>query len=66
MVPGDRQIIDMGYTYNLKNILSFIVTEKSGSAKPDIPYLSKYTDQFTNVSTCPVACPLVISKKICC
>ena len=28
----------------------------------DIPYLSKYPDQFSNVSISPVACPLIMSK----
>ena len=33
-----------------------------GSAKTGITYLSKYPDQFTNVSIRPVARPLVMSK----
>ena len=41
----------------------FIVTDNAGSTKTGIPYLSKYPDQFTNVSIRPVARPIVISKK---
>ena len=65
MVPGDRPLIDTGYKYNVWKVLSFLVTENAGSTKTDIPYLSKYRDQFTNVAICPVARPLVMSKTIC-
>ena len=62
MVPGDRPLIAIGYKYNARKVLSFIVTDNSGSTKTCIPYLSKYPDQFTNVSIFPVARPLVMSK----
>ena len=65
MVPGGRPFIAIGYKYNLQKVLSFIVTDNAGSTKTGIPYLSKYPDQFTNVSIRPVAHPLVMSKKIC-
>ena len=39
-----------------------IVTDNSGSTKTGIPCLSKYPDQFTNVSIRPVARPLVMSN----
>ena len=65
--PGDRPLIAIGYKYNVRKVLSFIVTDKAGSTKTGIPYLSKYPDQFTNVSISPVACPVVMSKnKFCC
>ena len=66
MVPGDRPLIDIGYKYNTRKVLSFIVTDNSGSTKTGIPYLSKYPDQFTNVAICPVVRPLVMSKTFCC
>ena len=62
MLPGDRPLIAIGYKYNARKVLYFIVTENSGSTKTGIPYLSKYPDQFTNVVICPVACLLVMSK----
>ena len=62
MVPGDRPLISIGYKYNARKFLSFIVTDNSGSTKTGIPYLSKYPDQFTNVAFRPVARPLVVSK----
>ena len=67
MVPGGPPLIDIGYKYNARKVLSFNVTDNAGSAKTSIPYLSNYPDQFTNVSIRPVARPLVMSKKnFCC
>ena len=66
MVPGDSLLIYIGYKYNVKKVLSFIITDNSGSTNTGIPYLSKYPDQFTNVAIRPAALPLVMSKKICC
>ena len=66
MVPRVRPLIDIGYKYNERKVLSFIVTENAGITNTGIPYLSKYPDKFTNVAIRPVACPLVMLKKICC
>ena len=66
MVPGGRPLIAIGYKHNARKVLYFIVTDNAGSTKTGIPYLSKYPDQFTNVSIRPVSRPLVMSKKICC
>ena len=63
MVPGDRPLIAIGYKYNARKVLSFIVTDNVGITKTGISYLYKYPDQFTNVSICPVARPLVKSIK---
>ena len=63
MVPGGRPLIAIGYKYNARKVLSFIVTDNAGITKTGIPYLSNYPDQFTNVSIRPVACPVVMSKK---
>ena len=63
MVPGVWPLIAICYRYNARNVLSFIVTDNTGSTKTGIPYLSKYPDKFTNVSIRPVARPLVMSKK---
>ena len=64
MVPGGRPLIAVGYKYNARKVLSFIVTDNAGRTKNGIPYLSKYPDQFTNVSIRPVARPVVMSKNI--
>ena len=50
MVPGDRLLIAIGYKYNAQKVLSFIVTDNTGSINTGIPYLYKYPDQFINVS----------------
>ena len=62
MVSGGRPLIAIGYKYNMQKVLSFIVTEKSGSTQSGIPYLSKYFDQFTNVAIFTAACLLVMSR----
>ena len=64
MVPGDRPLIAIGYKYNARKVLYFIVTENARSTNTGITYLSKYPDQFNNVAICPVACPLVMSKNL--
>ena len=63
MIPKDRPLISIGYKQNVWNVLSFIVTDNTGSTNTGIYYLSKYTDQFNNVSILPVARPLVMSKE---
>ena len=60
MVPGDRPLIAIGYKYNARNFLYFIVTDDAGSTNTGITYLSKYPEQFTNVAIFPVARPLVM------
>ena len=60
IVPGVRLLIGIGYKYNARKVLYFTVTEDAGSTHAGLPYLSKYHDQFSNVSICPVAHPLVI------
>ena len=60
MVPKDRPLISIGYKYNARKVISFIVTDNVGITKTGISYLSKYPDQFTNVFIRPVARPLVM------
>ena len=59
---GGRPIIYIGYKYNTWKVISFIVTYNTGITQADIPYLSKYPDQFSNVSIRPVSRPLVVYK----
>ena len=66
MVPGVRPLIDIGYRYNARKVLSFIVADNAGSTKTGIPYLSKHPVQFTNDAIRPVARPLVMSKTFYC
>ena len=62
MITGERRLLVIGYRYNFRKVLSFFATESAGRTKLGIPYLSKYPDQFYNVSICPVAHPLLMSK----
>ena len=50
MVPRSRPLIGIVYKYNVGRLLHFIATSDAGIKKSDTPYLSKYTDQFTDVS----------------
>ena len=62
MVPGGRPLIAIGYNYNLWKVIYFIVIEFVRTTNSGPPYLSKYTDQFSNFSICPVSRPLVMYK----
>ena len=60
VVPGDRPLVDIGYKYNARKVLYFIVAYNIGSTKTGIPYLYHYPDQFTNFSIRSVARTLVM------
>ena len=54
--------MDIGYKYNMQNVISFIVTYNTGSTKAGLLYLSNYTDHFSNAAINPVDIPLVMFK----
>ena len=58
VVPRERPLITISYMYNMRKVLSIIVTEYKGITKSGIPYLSEYPDPFDNVSIFPVFLPL--------
>ena len=62
MLPRGTPLISIGYKYNSRKLLSFIVTEDAGSTKAGLSYLSKYPGQFSDDSILPVTCPLVMYK----
>ena len=62
MFTGERKILAIGYKYKSWNLLSFVDTEGVGSTTLGIPYLSKYTYQFSNILIGPFARPLLKSK----
>ena len=62
MVPGVILLISIGYNYNVRKVLSFIVKYNAGSTQAGIYYLSKYPNQFSNVAIFPVDCPLIMYK----
>ena len=53
-------LIYIGYKYNAKKVLYFMVTDITGITKVVPPYLSNYPDQFSNVPILPVYRPLFI------
>ena len=62
MVTGGRTLIAIGYKYNARKVLSFIVIDNVGITKECLPYLSNQPNQFSNVEILPVALPLVMYK----
>ena len=58
MVTGVRPLITIGCKYNAWKVISFIVTDNTGGTQTCTLYLSKYTDQFTNVSIFLLLVPL--------
>ena len=62
MVPRDRPVIYVVCKYKYMKIISFISIEDSGRKKSSIPYLYKYPDHFSDVSTCFVPRPFVMYK----
>ena len=62
MVPGESPLLDIGYKYNSQKFRSFVATEWAGRTTLGIHYLSKYLDQFSNVSMRPAARILLMSN----
>ena len=60
MVPRGRPLIAIGYKYNARKVLYFIVTDNAGRTQAGPTYLSNYPDQFTNFAIRPVANTLVM------
>ena len=60
MAPGGRLLIAIRYKYNVRKVLSCIVTDTSGNTQADLPNLYKYPYQLTYVAIRPVACLLLI------
>ena len=56
------RLIAVGYNYNKKHMLHFIMTENVGSTGPGNPYEMKFADEHGNVCICKVSCPEVISE----
>ena len=62
MVPGGRPLISIGCKYNVREVLSFIVTYNAGIKQAGLTYLYKYPDHFFNFFVDPVAFTLVVYK----
>ena len=63
MVPGYRPLISIGYKYNARKVLSFIVTDTQ------ILVFPIYISVLTNLLMLPftlLLVPLICQKQICC
>ena len=58
MVPRGRSIIYIGFKYNVRKVLYFLVTDNTWITHAGLNYLSDYPDQFYNVAILSVASPL--------
>ena len=58
----ERGIIAVGYKYNQRKVLYFIMTSGAGSLQDGQPYLSKFTDEYGNTVIKEVRRPQVISQ----
>ena len=54
--------MDIGYKYNSSKVLGFIGTKVDGSTEPSYPYLSRFTDIYSNVSVRPVVRPNLLGR----
>ena len=57
MMPRGRPLIDIGYKYNVSNVLYFF-TADTGIAKEVIIYLYNYPESFSNVYISLLLVPL--------
>ena len=62
VASNEKPIIAMGYRYNAKKTLFFIMSPGAGKTTPGEAYRMRYTDGFGNVMTRLVERPDVISK----
>ena len=63
MVPRDRPLIAIGYKYNARKVLSFIVTENAWSTQADLLYLSKYPEKLLILRFSLLLVPLLCKKN---
>ena len=55
-------LVSIGYKYNKKKVLTFVMTKGAGSSRPGEPYVAKFPDSFGNVCIRHIARPDVISN----
>ena len=51
IVPGDRKLMSNKYKHNSRNVLVCIDVDGVGSTEPGDPYLSRFSNNYYNVST---------------
>ena len=57
ILTGNKPLMAIGYKYRSHKVLGFTSTDGGRSTEPGVPYLSRYPDNFPNVSISPVFCP---------
>ena len=55
-------LICIGYTYNKKKVICFLMSCGAGSTEPGEPYEARFPDKYGNICVCYVACPNCISN----
>ena len=61
-VNEQQDLVCIGYKYNSKNVLTFVMTKGAGSTSPGKPYQAKFPDMFGNVCVREVEQPDIISN----
>ena len=58
----NRKLVCIGYKYNKKTVLTFILTRGAGSSEPGDPYEARFPDKYGNLCVRHVARPQVIAN----
>ena len=56
------ELVCIGYKYNKKKVLTFVMTKGAGSTRPGEPYQARYPDKYGNVCCRHVSRPEIISN----
>ena len=56
------KLVCIGYKYNKKTVLTFVLTRGAGSSEPGDPYEARFPDKYGNLCVRHVARPQVISN----
>lgn len=60
--PNGSKLIAIGYKYNSKKVLSFVMTKGAGNTTEGKPYIARFTDKYGNINGRSVQRPEVLSK----
>ena len=56
------KLVAVGYKYNTRKVLLFVMTKDAGHTQPGAPYIARFTDVFGNIKQRRVERPDCISK----
>ena len=56
------KLVAIGYKYNSRKVLFFVMTKNAGNTMPGSPYIARFTDDFGNVKSRKVERPDCISQ----